>query len=348
MHPLLKFHWEKVDREVPVNANHIVLHTIEDVLIVNLDAIYERTYGYRAIDQLLYLIYKFADNKRLIFLSRDGANLQLAGIKEIIVSVIQCLGLNEETCLVIGRENVEIPGATVEMYEAIPFWCSGIYEEIKSVDILDEPLEKKFAAWYHRGPFFRLLLARHLYDNYKEDSYISYQETYDHGMIHDHKLRSFFKDELEWCSNYTPIVYDQLFQNRQYTLEQITNPIRKPYGKYFVDIVAETDVLSTTWITEKTVRNLYTGVPFIAMGGPGILEKIRSFGFKTFAPYINEDYDNNPNLYQRLEQIKKEIDRIAQISYDELRQIKREMMPILEHNQKIFIKFAKRYGTRVY
>jgi hypothetical protein len=56
---------------------------------------------YRAIDQLLYLIYKFADNKRLIFLSRDGANLQLAGIKEIIVSVIQCLGLNEETCLVI-------------------------------------------------------------------------------------------------------------------------------------------------------------------------------------------------------------------------------------------------------
>jgi hypothetical protein len=71
------------------------------------------------------------------------------------------------------------------------------------------------------------------------------------------------------------------------------------------------------------------------MGGVGILAKIRSFGFKTFSPWIDESYDNITNNYLRLEAIKREIDRISTINTKRTQQ---ELMPILEHNKQIFLK----------
>ena len=71
------------------------------------------------------------------------------------------------------------------------------------------------------------------------------------------------------------------------------------------------------------------------MGGVGILAKIRSFGFKTFSPWIDESYDNITNNYLRLEAIKREIDRISTINAESTQQ---ELMPILEHNRRIFLK----------
>jgi hypothetical protein len=73
------------------------------------------------------------------------------------------------------------------------------------------------------------------------------------------------------------------------------------------------------------------------MSGPGTLKKLRSYGFQTFDPFIDEKYDLIDNVYDRLEELKKEIDRIAQFSYDELLDLKKEMAPILEHNKKRYL-----------
>ena len=68
----------------------------------------------------------------------------------------------------------------------------------------------------------------------------------------------------------------------------------------------------------------------------GILEKIRSFGFKTFSPWIDESYDTIANNYQRLEAIKQEIDRISTLDINELHQ---KLIPTLEHNRETYGKY---------
>jgi hypothetical protein len=206
---------------------------------------------------------------------------------------------------------------------------------IKDIAIPKGPFIKKFAIWFNRGTFTRLDIARHLFENYPDNSFISYQEQ---GMLADRKLKEYFSDNINWSDQHTPIVYDEIFPNRRFNFELIVEARRKPYNDYFIEIVAETDTLTTNWITEKTVKNLYIGKPFIVMGGPGILDKIRSFGFQTFSPWIDESYDLIKNNYQRLEAIKREIDRIANKSTVELQEMHQQLLPVFEHNRKEYIK----------
>jgi hypothetical protein len=56
-------------------------------------------------------------------------------------------------------------------------------------------------------------------------------------------------------------------------------------------------------LTEKTLKPIACGHPFILAAGPGALEYIRSYGFKTFAPYIDESYDQETDSLKRLEKI---------------------------------------------
>jgi hypothetical protein len=211
-----------------------------------------------------------------------------------------------------------------------------IYPTIKPIPIPQGPFTKKFAAWYHRGTFFRLQLAQHLLEKYPDDSFISYQE---HGIIVDCKVKDYFEGECKWAETHTPIIYDKLFPDRVFDFELIAGAKRKPYSDYFIEIVAETDILTTNWITEKTVKNLYVGKPFIMMGAVGSLAKIRSFGFQTFSPWIDETYDTVENIHLRLAAVKGEIDRLASKSLSELHEIQRQIMPILVHNRETYGKY---------
>jgi hypothetical protein len=65
-------------------------------------------------------------------------------------------------------------------------------------------------------------------------------------------------------------------------------------------------------------------------------QKIKSFGFQTFDPWINEKYDQIENMYDRLEAIKKEIDRIAEL---DVNQLHKDIRHILEHNRQTYGKY---------
>lgn len=338
MHKLEKFYWEKV---WPINQKerYTAILDIDNVLIVNFDCIYDREGTIRALDQIIYLCHDQGRGKQFIFISEDGANIKLSGALTVINNVVDCFGLTEINCLVICREPITISNATVITHESIPYWCRTLYPTIKDIAIPQGPFKKKFAAWYHRGTFWRLAIARHLLENYQKDSYISYQET---GMIVDRQLGKFFNYNVDWSDNNTPIIYDQLFPDRVFNQELIVGAERKPYADYFLEIVAETDILTTDWITEKTVKNLYIGKPFVVIGGLGTLERIQNQGFKTFSPWIDESYDGIKNIHERLQAIKKEIDRIAAMSYEEIAKLNQELQPIYNHNRECYENFVSR------
>lgn len=69
------------------------------------------------------------------------------------------------------------------------------------------------------------------------------------------------------------------------------------YQNCAIDVVLETLYDDQRLhITEKLLRPIACGKPFIAMATPGSLEYLRSYGFKTFANVIDESYDviNDP------------------------------------------------------
>ena len=326
------FYYKKVCLTPPLDRfNTITL--LEDVVIVNFDCVYERECTLRATDQLLYQLHKLGYNKRFLFISEDGANIALSGAVEVIKNIVNCFNLNVDTCAVICREQLNIPNVTVIINEAVDYWCRVLYSRIKNIQLTSGPFNKKFAVWFHRGTVFRLELAKHLYDHHRDNSFISYQEP---GIVIDRKLLEYFDDDITWAQTHTPIVYDQLFPDRIYNYDMIVGAGRKPYAEYFMEIIVETDILTTDWITEKTVKNLYIGKPFIVMSGMGTLERLRSRGFKTFSPWIDETYDTIENIHDRMSAIKQEIDRLSKL---DLNQLYKELLPVLMHNRETYGKY---------
>ena len=308
---------------------------MDNTIVVNFIMFFERDYSISGTDQLIYQLHKLGQDKSFIFLFDDGAIIEMTNAGSVISNIIKTFNLTKDSCAVVCRQAIDIPipDATVIVEESVLFWINLLFPTIKDIPLPPGPFNKKFAVWFNRGTFYRLIITKHLYTKYKDTSYISYQEK---GMVSQKRFDEFFYDEIVWAQENTPVVYDQLFPNRVYDHEMIAGSSRKPYDDYFLEIVVETDCITTEWITEKTIKNLYIGKPFIIMGGTGILAKLKSFGFKTFSPWIDESYDDITNNYLRLEAIKQEIDRLADIDINHLYQ---ELLPILEHNRETYVKY---------
>ena len=99
-------------------------------------------------------------------------------------------------------------------------------------------------------------------------------------------------------------------------------------------------------MSDKIFIPIINLLSFIVMSSNGFLSKLREFGFKTFSPFINEHYDNIVDHKLRLENIFEELLRINKMSDDELLNWWKEILPILEHNQKHLLSFSKNKTTK--
>jgi len=89
-------------------------------------------------------------------------------------------------------------------------------------------------------------------------------------------------------------------------------------------------------LTEKTLRPIACGHPFILAAGPGALEYLRSYGFKTFAPWIDESYDSESNSLNRLEKIILAMQQIQCLQGQELKIFLQGTKHVAEFNKKHF------------
>lgn len=107
----------------------------------------------------------------------------------------------------------------------------------------------------------------------------------------------------------------------------------KQIDTYF-EIVTETYFADpkTLFITEKTVRPLLRLQIFLIIGSPFTLRQLRRLGFQTFAPYINEDYDEMMDPVQRMTALLQEIDRLCAMSIDELHSLYCTLWPRILYN----------------
>ena len=108
--------------------------------------------------------------------------------------------------------------------------------------------------------------------------------------------------------------------------------------KTYFSVVSETSA-SDDWcfITEKTVRPIIYYHPFIVWGNPGTLKVLKEYGFKTFPEFFDESYDSIYDSEKRLSIIIDNLNRLCNMSLDEIHTLYQSIIPKLIHNRNLLI-----------
>ena len=109
------------------------------------------------------------------------------------------------------------------------------------------------------------------------------------------------------------------------------------YSRTAIEVVLETlfdD--SRLHLTEKTLRPIACGRPFILMATHGSLQYLRDYGFRTFDGLIDETYDIIQDPKQRLDAVIQEMSRITALDKSKKYKLWAELYEISEFNQQLF------------
>jgi hypothetical protein len=178
----------------------------------------------------------------------------------------------------------------------------------------------------YRIKFQELLYNNNLTDNsmtsIKKDTACNDVETYN------------FKNRL-----FAPANTDFLSQlaNNQFDSSSSADYCPDDFNQTMVSVVLET-VFDDTKIhlTEKILRPIACGHPFILAAGPGSLEYLRGYGFKTFSPWIDEDYDLEADSFKRLEKIIASMKQFANLPAQEKIKVHNKIKQIADYNRQWF------------
>lgn len=205
--------------------------------------------------------------------------------------------------------------------------------------------EKLFLMWNRRYRRHRIELALSLENhNLVDRSYISFNnvnlenpsinfaDTVDSHYLIEHSGLQLTQDVIDRFQNKLPLVLDGE-TNVNKMCEDLDNATRPFYQNSLVSIVTETnwDIAEMT-LTEKSFKPIKEKHPFIIVGVPGVMNEMRKLGFKTFGDFWDESYDTIECPQQRMIAISEVCHQIGQWSPEKIRNFRRSVKPILEHN----------------
>jgi len=109
------------------------------------------------------------------------------------------------------------------------------------------------------------------------------------------------------------------------------------YAESAIEVVLETLFDDTRWhLTEKALRPIACGRPFILACTPGSLQYLKEYGFETFNGLIDESYDSIVDPKSRLEAIAQEMKRISSLEPATKRALWEKLYAISARNQQKF------------
>jgi len=108
------------------------------------------------------------------------------------------------------------------------------------------------------------------------------------------------------------------------------------YHRSYLSLVTDTILPSDNplFVTEKVYKSFVGFHPFIYVGCARALDRLRSLGFQTFHPLIDESYDLEPHGPRRLVKAIAELRRLASLPEAELAAIYAALWPRLMHNAR--------------
>tara|TARA_R100000734_G_C3312684_1_gene103763 strand:+ start:948 stop:1901 length:954 start_codon:yes stop_codon:yes gene_type:complete len=151
-----------------------------------------------------------------------------------------------------------------------------------------------------------------------------YKVVYELSKDDDWRLTNKQKEDLSW------LVY----------------PYPPQYEKTICSIVCESIIDEPSFqLSEKTYKPIMMCHPFVVLGPKGMLSFIRSMGFKTFSPFIDESYDEEINLEKRIQLI---VSACEQIFKRDWKKFYEDTLPIRLHNYNLFYKKRPTFLSPIY
>jgi len=184
-------------------------------------------------------------------------------------------------------------------------------------------------------PHRRTIVCHLLRRGFLERSIVSFHDDHpDRTRFDDREMQSAW-EELQ---KRQPLVIDRdlpldFSQYMQDNFAAVTIGEAWPYRDTSFSIVCEThftnDIL---FVSEKVWKPIVNGHPFVIVGTPAILVYLRSLGFKTFTPIIDESYDALIDNGERMQALLAVIDRLGALDDNGRAAMLYQMQPVLEHN----------------
>lgn len=170
-------------------------------------------------------------------------------------------------------------------------------------------------------------LVNKILENMDRDRFILRYSGQDLGVPSDEfDMIKFVPGEFD---PYTSIV-DKYYHNVSKSL-----PINL-YNQSYFNLVVETDLdhEDSFFTTEKTIKSLIVGQPFVIISNPDHLHHLRKIGFRTFDSLWDESYDSIRDYSQRIDAVV-ELCKYLSTEFD-WQANKQQLMEIKKHNLNVF------------
>ena len=103
------------------------------------------------------------------------------------------------------------------------------------------------------------------------------------------------------------------------------------YQETYVNLVTETVVDNSSFLSEKTFKPIVAGQLFVLIAGPGAIQFLRDIGIDTFDDIIDNSYDNIVDIRERITAALTQIDHLMTL---DLEQLYIQIKPRLLHNSE--------------
>jgi hypothetical protein len=189
----------------------------------------------------------------------------------------------------------------------------------------------------------RFIYCCYLFTHYNSKTIFSFLGNFEKGI----KCIKSIKNSLQlpqinkFISN-CPFILDKRDKTYGNNIGNLKGTLDDYLDKSYIRVIFETNSQpiksKSEQISEKTYIGLKSGHPFILFTTKGGIMKFlkNAHGFKTFHPYINEEYDNENLSYKnRYELLLKETERICNLSDEEMNILYQQMKQIVEYNLNV-------------
>jgi len=223
-------------------------------------------------------------------------------------------------CVLAHGENKHFSFEYINHYD---FWIEIKYlnNNFKLLDHTEEK-NKDFLFLTRRLTYFRRTLCEKLENVRLLDNSLY---TFNH-ITHERHLPGEYEH---------PKFHDITFKkNDPWYKSAIWKILPKQYTDTKYSIVGETVEENNIYcLSEKIFKALISGHIFVVLAGAGFLKYLRNIGFQTFAGYIDESYDEEQDINQRISKI---VSLCRVLTNTDHRELYKNTQAIRQHNYNLF------------
>lgn len=280
------------------------------------------------------------DNISREFIIVDSAEPIFPYIENISTFIKICKTYNKSITILTGQKSEDIISlyesldATVIFLPLFNFHCYSI-ESVYSNFSKENTLEKKFLSLNRVRKPSREALRYFL----KQNDLLKFGE-YSFIFANDKS----FEEEINIADNsaFVQSMFDKLDFNKKCFLNFVIESVNEDY------FIFNNQKIKTNFVSEKTLKAVYTPLPFILLGEQNILHYLKSYGIKTFSDFWDESYDLEENVLDRqlksfniLKNICYENNSVIREMYNQVEKIHKENVLIVESIMSDNLKLLK-------